>query len=68
MQVMNPYDCILDLVFVETAVEESDVILVPGRSHPQLMEKVAELYHNNLAQYILPSGGFNQKLPGYESE
>jgi uncharacterized SAM-binding protein YcdF (DUF218 family) len=65
---MKPYECISDLVFVETEVEESDVILVPGGSHPQLMEKAAELYHNNLAQYILPSGGFNQKLPGYESE
>jgi uncharacterized SAM-binding protein YcdF (DUF218 family) len=64
----KPYDCISELVFVETSVEEADVILVPGDSHPQLMEKAAELYHNKFARYILPSGGLNPKLVGYETE
>lgn len=65
---MKPFDCISDLIFVETGVEVADVILIPGGSHPQLMEKAVELYNNSLATYILPSGGVNPKLPNYESE
>lgn len=65
---MKPFDCISDLIFVETGVEDADVILVPGGSHPQLMEKAVELYNNRFAPYILPSGGVNPKLPNYESE
>lgn len=63
-----PFDCISEFIFVETEVEKSDVILIPGGSHPQLMERAVELYNNGLACYILPSGGFNSKLPNYESE
>lgn len=29
-----PFDCISDFIFVETAIEKSDVILIPGGSHP----------------------------------
>lgn len=54
---MYPFDCITDFIFVETPLERADVILVPGGSHPQLMEKAAALYHEGLAPYILPSGG-----------
>jgi uncharacterized SAM-binding protein YcdF (DUF218 family) len=63
-----PFDCITDLVFVETDLEKSDVIFIPGGSHPQLMENAARLYHQGLAQYILPSGGYNPKLMNYKSE
>jgi len=63
-----PFDCITDFVFVETNVEPSDVILVPGGSHPQLMEKAAELFHKGLAPYILPSGGQSSKLGKTEWE
>ena len=63
-----PFDCITELIFVETYVEKSDVILVPGCSHPQLMERAAELYHGGFAPYILPTGGANYKIPQYESE
>jgi uncharacterized SAM-binding protein YcdF (DUF218 family) len=65
---MPPYDCITDFIFVETEIDRSDVILVPGGSHPQLMEKATALYRGGYAPYILPSGGANPKLPGYESE
>jgi uncharacterized SAM-binding protein YcdF (DUF218 family) len=53
----NPFDCITDFIFVETELEEADVILVPGGSHPQLMEKAVELFRKGYAPYILPSGG-----------
>ncbi|KIL37802.1 hypothetical protein SD70_30665 [Gordoniibacillus kamchatkensis] len=52
-----PFDCITQFIFVETELEQADVILVPGGSHPQLMEKAAALYHQGLAPFILPSGG-----------
>lgn len=44
-------------MFFETEILNSDVILVPGASHPQLMEQAAMLYHQGLAPKILPSGG-----------
>ncbi len=63
-----PFDCISELVFVETDLEPSDVIFIPGGSHPQLVEKAASLYHQGLAPYILPSGGYNPRLTNYKSE
>ncbi|NIK78866.1 uncharacterized SAM-binding protein YcdF (DUF218 family) [Paenibacillus castaneae] len=52
-----PFDCITDFMFFETEMEPADVILIPGGSHPQLMEKAANLYHQGMAPVILPSGG-----------
>lgn len=58
----KPYDCITELIFVENDILQADIILMPGGSHPQQMEKAAELYHRGLAPYILPSGGYNSKI------
>jgi len=63
-----PFDCISEFIFVEPNIGESDIILIPGASQHQLMEKAAELYHQGLAQYILPSGGENSNLVDYKSE
>jgi uncharacterized SAM-binding protein YcdF (DUF218 family) len=52
-----PFDPITQFIFLDTELEQADLILVPGGSHPQLMEKAAELYHRGLAPLILPSGG-----------
>ncbi|RLQ94511.1 YdcF family protein [Falsibacillus albus] len=57
-----PFDCITDLIFVETEIAPADVILVPGGSLPQIMEKAASLYHQGMAPYILPSGGSNPRV------
>jgi hypothetical protein len=54
-----PFDCISDFMFFETELGHSDVILIPGASHPQLMERAAMLYHQGIAPFILPSGGAN---------
>ncbi|QHW35018.1 YdcF family protein [Paenibacillus rhizovicinus] len=62
----NPFDCITEFMFFETDMQPSDVILIPGGSHPQLMERAAELYRQGLAPYILPSGGSNPKLQSTE--
>lgn len=64
----HPFNCISELVFVKTEISKADIILVPGGSHPQLMEKASELYKQGLAPYILPSGHFNPKIPEYSSE
>lgn len=63
-----PFDCISDFIFVDTEIEKSDVILIPGGSHPQLMERAADLYKKGYGQYILPSGGTNKKLKDNETE
>jgi uncharacterized SAM-binding protein YcdF (DUF218 family) len=64
-----PFDCITDLVFVnKDQLELSDIILVPGGSHPQLIERAVELYHLGLSPQILPSGGFNSKINQTEWE
>ncbi|SDO23976.1 hypothetical protein SAMN04487897_11088 [Paenibacillus sp. yr247] len=52
-----PFDCISDFMFFESELGHSDVILIPGASHPQLMERAAMLYHQDIAPFILPSGG-----------
>lgn len=63
-----PFDCISDFMFFETELEQSDVILIPGASHPQLMERAATLYHNGIAQFILPSGGTTPHVESTEWE
>lgn len=52
-----PFDCISDFMFFQTELNHADVILIPGASQPQLMERAAELYHKGFAPFILPSGG-----------
>lgn len=52
-----PFDSITDFMFFETTLEQSDVILIPGASHPQLAHRAALLYQQGIAPLILPSGG-----------
>ena len=63
-----PFDCISEFIFAETDIEKSDVILIPGASQLQLIERAAELYNKGFAQYILPSGGSNHKITHYKTE
>ncbi|MNC10864.1 hypothetical protein D3C75_585450 [compost metagenome] len=49
-------------MFFETEMQPADLIMIPGGSHPQLMERAAALYHQGLAPLILPSGGRNPHL------
>ena len=65
---MDPLTCITNFVFYETGLKRSDVILVPGGSRQQLMERAADLYHRGLAPVILPSRGPNPRIPEYASE
>ncbi|CAM3999170.1 YdcF family protein [Lederbergia lenta] len=63
-----PFDCITNFIFYETEIVSADVILVPGASQPQLMEKAASLYQLGLAPYILPSGGATPRIENTEWE
>lgn len=64
----HPFDCITNFIFVEHKPTQADIILIPGGSRPQLIEKAVKLYHQGLAPYILPSGGKNKRIPEWESE
>jgi len=61
-------DSITDFIFVDNVITQSDIILIPGGSHPQLAEKAAELYRQGMAKYILVSGHANPNIPDYSSE
>lgn len=63
-----PFDCISEFIFVQTEIKPADIILIPGGSYPQLMEKASELYLQGLSQFILPSGRHNPKIKDYASE
>ncbi|MCI3919230.1 YdcF family protein [Paenibacillus sp. TRM 82003] len=63
-----PFDCISDFMFFETEIKKSDVILIPGASHPQLIERAAMLFHQGIAPYILPSGGATPHVETTECE
>ena len=64
----NLVDCISDFIFVDDLIEPSDVILIPGGSHPELAEKAATLYKQGMAPYILASGHANPNIPDFTSE
>lgn len=63
-----PFNCITNLIFVEHEPVPADIILIPGGSRSQLIEKAIKLYQQGFAPYILPSGGANKKLPNWENE
>jgi uncharacterized SAM-binding protein YcdF (DUF218 family) len=55
---------ISEFIFLETPVSKADIILIPGGSPRQLIERAAALYRRGLAPILLPSGGHNPSLPG----
>lgn len=51
-----------DFVFTEDEPQKSDVIFIPGASHPEHALRAAELYHQGMADYLLPSGRYSVAL------
>ena len=49
-----------DFIFVEDAPVPSDVILIPGNSSPVHALQAAELYHQGMAKFLLPSGRYTK--------
>lgn len=58
---------ITEFIFVENAPQKSDLIIIPGVSHRQLVDKAVELYKGDWAKKVLCAGGFSQKLNMAES-
>lgn len=50
---------ITEFIFVEDKPKKSDMIFIPGSGFPKLAEEAANLYHQGLAPYILPSGRYS---------
>ena len=62
---------ITDFIFIEDIPQKSDIILMPGGSHPELGEKAAELWHGGFAPIVFVSGGVSVKtgkFPGAKSK
>lgn len=53
---------VTDFIFVEDQPRKSDVIFIPGASHPEHALRAAELYHQGMAAYVLPSGRYSVTL------
>lgn len=53
---------VTEFIFVEDAPQKSDVIFIPGASHPEHALRAAELYHQGMADYVLPSGRYSTLL------
>jgi hypothetical protein len=64
----KPYKAITDFIFIENEPQKADIILIPGGSKPQLMERACSLYLAGYAPLLLPSGGKNKALVGYKTE
>jgi len=64
----NLVNDITNFIFIENKPQKADIILIPGGSRSQLIEKACELYFSNYSSLLLPSGGFNNKINNYESE
>ncbi len=64
----DPISDISNFIFLNDLPAKADIILVPGGSVPELMLKACELYKLGFAPLILPSGGYNKRIPNYKSE
>lgn len=54
-------DDITQFIFVSDAPRSSDIIFIPGGSHPELGECAADLYKQGYAELLMPSGGVSVK-------
>ena len=62
------YKAITDFIFIEDKPQKADIILIPGGSKPQLMERACSLFLDGYASLLLPSGGVNKALVNYTKE
>lgn len=62
---------ITDFIFVSNEPQKTDVIFLPGGSHPEQPEYAARLFNESFAPLLIPSGGVSIKLgswPGVKSK
>ena len=53
---------ITEFIFVNHRPEPADIIFIPGNGYPQMAERAAELWKENIAPWILPSGKYSVTL------
>ncbi|MBZ9687450.1 YdcF family protein [Clostridium estertheticum] len=58
---MKTIDDITNFIFLESNPEKADIIFIPGGSYLELAERAAELWINEYAPLILPSGKYSIK-------
>ena len=59
-------DDITDFIFVSDKPEKSDIIFLPGGSHPSTPEYGAKLYNEGYAPLLMPSGGLSVKFDKWQ--
>lgn len=65
---MDTKTAITNFIFVDDEIVQADVIILPGSSHKQLVDRAIELYKQEKAPLLLFTGGFSEKLGKPESE
>lgn len=63
---MKIIDDISDFIFLEDEMQKSDIIFIPGGSHPELGEHASQLWKQGYAPYIMPSGGVSVKTGEFD--
>ena len=58
---MKIIDDITNFIFLDDEMQKSDIIFIPGGSHPELGEYASEVWKQGFAPYIMPSGGVSIK-------
>lgn len=58
---MKIIDDISDFIFLKDEIQKSDIIFIPGGSHPELGEYAAKLWSQCFAPIIMPAGGVSIK-------
>ena len=58
---MKILDDISNFIFLESVLQQADIIFIPGGSHPELGEYAAALYKRGLSPVVVPSGGVSIK-------
>lgn len=59
-------DDITDFIFVSDEPVKSDIIFLPGGSHPATPEHGAKLYNEGYAPLLMPSGGLSVKFDKWQ--
>ena len=58
----NNYKGVSDFIFVNDEIRGADVIIIPGSSRSELVERAYELLDKGMAKHIIVSGSKNKKL------
>lgn len=52
---------ITNFIFIKDEIQKADIIFIPGGSYPELGEYAAELWKQDFAPLVMPSGGVSLK-------